>query len=282
METITFTPETHREFLMRYQSAFTRWEELGLQLSTKSDKGNVKSKQEADSLLAANITMHEEYRQMLPTSPISRCPISGKILYYGIDIFSLAGLWWDYATPIRPLESPFPTFISLTGAIALNNPIENIPFLCSTGPAVPYVIPRLLEQPGVVAVISSVAIGIHKGYIITYYADQVSPETERVNNWGMNRWTFSDRSGEYMWGEDPIQDQELDFDVGRWIAQKRLFWIAPNDGTFTLQNKLDTCPYIGLSGTQDLQIIQEGEVMVRSRTGETKKRKSATKKRKGE
>ena len=73
------------------------------------------------------------------------------------------------------------TLYALTGALRLAGPIT-APVVAASGPAMPYVIPRLLAPPDARAVLSSLPVGEHTTHMITYFAvrDHVRARWERL------------------------------------------------------------------------------------------------------
>ncbi len=200
------------------------------------------------------------YREDLPGVALSRCPFTGELLSYSLDPFGLDGLWWDAEAPIRPLEEPLPsTFFALTGALCLEEPVERFPFLCKPGPEAPFVVPRLLAEPEIRAVISSVTIGPHSAYPVVYFASPEAPPVPRINTWGTNDYRFRDLAGNSVWDEVPEDPEDYAFDFASWIAEGKLLWIERNDSSLTLRAG-DGCPYLDLPGRRQPLRIQAGEV----------------------
>jgi hypothetical protein len=121
-------------------------------------------------------------------------------------------------------------------------------------------IPRLLKLPSIAAVLSSVKIGPHQGYVITYFGNPPPQQVPRVNTWGANTYTFLDENGKYCWDSEPEHPFDFDFDLEPWISQGLLRWIAPEDAKLTLHDKVDGCPYLGLEGRKKSLVIYKGKV----------------------
>jgi len=207
-----------------------------------------------------SLDLREEYTIGVPVLPLSRCPFTNEVVQHSIDYLGLDGLWWDYDAAARPPEQLPATFFALTGALRLADTIPWFPFLCIPGPEVPYVLPRLLEHPAIVAVLSSVAIGAHQGYAITYFANPVPYDIPRVNTWATNTYTFPNEDGELAWDAQPDNPDEFGFDLEPWISSRQLLWIAPGDQTLALRDTVSGCPYLRLPGRRSITCIQEGDV----------------------
>lgn len=205
--------------------------------------------------------LRRRYEAGLPRILLSRCPWTGALVWHSFDPFGLDGLWWDYHNPARPVRERVWFCRAITGAVAIEAPVERFPFLAKPGPGAPYVIPRLLEVPQVQATLSSLACGRHRAYCVAYFAVQETPGLDWPNDWGANqRW---DEGGESAggWCETSEFEEEWDFDLRPWIRSGKLAWIAPGDATMTLRRELEECPYLSLRGTREMQYVQDGQVL---------------------
>lgn len=201
-----------------------------------------------------------EYEEGLPRLDFARCPFTGLVQRHTFDPYGLDGLWWNLRAPARPLRERLFTCQAITGAVRLETPVENFPFLARPGPDAPFVIPRLLEHPQVLAVVSSLACGRHQAYCIAYFAPDEVDGVEWPNDWGTNeRWA---EGGESYggWTEAPDFEPEWDFDLASWIGRGKLFWIVPGDRSLALQRSVHGCPYLNLPGVRSMQHVQYGRV----------------------
>lgn len=205
------------------------------------------------------------YMDGLPLRDLSRCPFTGEKLSMVIDDMGLDGLWWNYDAPKRP-ENKLPiTWYALDGALKLNSDPERAPFLCSPGPDVPFILPRLLEYIQVKAVISTIQIGAHTAYPIFYFADPMLYGEKRVNDWGTARYWETGSMIPELWSPGEYisltpDTNEYDFDLEPWIKAGKLLWIAPGDDTLTLHGHVSGCPYLDLQGSRRLKYIRNGIV----------------------
>ena len=206
----------------------------------------------------------DEYVEGTPIVALSRCPFTDEVVYHSIDTFGLDGLWWKYLAPARRAEVLPASCFAVTGAVRLAPTVERGPFLCVPGPEVPYVIPRLLELPGMTAVISSLPIGDHDGFAVVYFAEPVPVRARRANRWGASDYWFRDENGAERWSEVPEDEGEFDFDLGPWIEAGRVRWIAPGDAGLRLNESTAGCPYIGLDGRSEVLRVQNGRVWTTS------------------
>jgi hypothetical protein len=255
-----FSREERQDLLDRYFPAYRRWQDLDYHLSVDDATTQADSAKEYDELGRILMDLRARYQAGLPFLPLSRCPFSRQVVYHSLDPFGTDGLWWNYEAPVRPVENLPVTFHGITGAVSLNGPPENAPFLCVPGPGVPYVLPAVLSLDHMTAVISTVPIGSHTGYAILYFTGNEQTPAPRPDIWGMDHWEHISRSGAFKWGESTPAIQKADFGLAPWIDEKKLLWIRPGDRTLSLQSGSDGCPYLGLAGTHGLQRIRSGRV----------------------
>lgn len=204
--------------------------------------------------------MTKNYINGLPVIPLSRCPFTQQIINHSIDTFGLDGLWWDNESPQRPEEKLPETYFAFTGAIKTVQPVENFSFICSPGPEVPFVVPRLLERPEIKAVIYSIKIGNHMAYPIFYFAESKVYDVERINEWGTENYSYENAQGDAVWDSYFLLSEDYDFDLVKWIEESKLLWIKPADSSMTLNDTVQGCPYIGLDGRKEISFIQDGKV----------------------
>ncbi|REE97157.1 hypothetical protein [Thermomonospora umbrina] len=200
------------------------------------------------------------YRALLPDVPVARSPISGEAVVWPIDTVDLDGWFWDYDGPARR-QPPVPaTWLCMTGAMRLAPRVPDTLFPIHPGPGAPYVVPRLLEAPGVTAVISQIAVGDHVGWPITYFGPM--PKGRPLENlWGTQSFPIYDDENRYRGFDDtPPWPDDWDFDLRPWLESGRLHWVAPGDDSLTLRQGASECPYLDLPGPRTITVIENGEV----------------------
>ena len=117
----------------------------------------------------------QEYVDAVPIVSLSRSPITGAVFETSLDIDGVDGLWWGYDYEYRPWVDPTPGFFAWTGAFKVDVPLPEWSLKAMVGPEVPFVLPRILEHPALVAVISTVMIGDYVGLPIVYYGNPSRP-----------------------------------------------------------------------------------------------------------
>ncbi len=252
---VPFSAGTRKKILTRYAAVQAEKEDLELRSLTGSTNSG-----EVAWLVEEIRDLSQQYADGLPKVVISRCPFSANPVVHSLDPFGIDGLWWDYEAPQRPIESLPETFHALTGALALAEPVEMTRFAVKPGPGIPFVIPDLLRDPSVVAVISSIRIGPHTGYLVCYFSS--SPESVEFlpNSWGAAFRLEGRGLPGRGWSSREIQLYEMDFDLEPWIRSEKLGWIAPRDPAARIHTSVDDCPYHGMKGTQLPQTVLGGKV----------------------
>ncbi|MBB5807629.1 hypothetical protein F4560_007397 [Saccharothrix ecbatanensis] len=202
----------------------------------------------------------QRYRELLPEVTVARCPHSGALVRWPIETAGLDGWFWEYLAATRrpPADLP-PTWLAMSGAMRLRKPVEHPPYAVVPGPDVPFVVPRILRGPGVRAVLSEVSVGVHTGWVISYFGPP--PVGVRlVNLWGTNTYRVGrDGVGE-GWDWDIPGVSQYDFELTEWLRSGALLWIAPGDASATLREGPGGCPYTKLRGRQKITVISNGVV----------------------
>jgi hypothetical protein len=244
------TPEERRRLLDDYFALLPLVEKVNSGEEGDFDSSDVVDRQ-MDLIL--------DYQTGFDQLAISRCPITLEPALVAIDTVDIDGMWWNWSAPLRGMNDlPLTTF-AMSGAMELRSPIAPAPFVCRPGPAVPFVIPRILRQAGMKAVISSVEVGPHCGFPIFYFADPLPLDHPRVNDWAASSYfaRTSDGFDQYERPDDPI---DWDFGLERWIDQGKLLWIAPGDDALELHATTADCPYVDLPGSRAPSLIIDGKL----------------------
>ncbi len=201
-----------------------------------------------------------EYLKKLPRVPLSRCPFTGQVVHHSFDPFGIDGLWWNYESSARPMIEDVPsTFCAITGALKLENGIENTRFLVKPGPGVPFVIPRLLENEMINAVLYSLHVGKHTGYAIMYFAEFPVTGVKWPNHWGLSYYSSGKTGADFRWYDSYDGEDTYDFDLKPWIKTGKLQWILSGDKDMVLHSSITACPYLDLPGERKILRIQSGK-----------------------
>ncbi|MGI8608057.1 MAG: hypothetical protein ACR2MY_02330 [Candidatus Dormibacteria bacterium] len=210
---------------------------------------------------AGGLAARDAYIAALPRLELSRDPTTGEVASRAFDSFDIDGPFWDYVDPARPSIEPVPeSVLAVTGALHLAGPAASTEFLVKPGPGAPFVVPRLLELPGVTAVISHVKVGPHDGYPVIYFAKPMPTGFVHFNDWGADRHWYRAPDGGWGWERNAEDLEELDFDLRPWLESKQLRWIAPEDATLRVRQGARGCPYTKVDGAHGWQRIQFGQV----------------------
>src|SRR5262245_33560632 len=144
------------DLLQRYAESLHSYAELQSSYESATPGAGRPDETRTEQVLRIAEAAGREYFQRLPRVAVSCCPIDGKTLYRTIDPYGFDGLWWrSDAAPAEPPSCPH--FCLLRGAVNLYaRPVRSGDFAAQVGPEAPYVIPRILEKPGVLAVTSQI------------------------------------------------------------------------------------------------------------------------------
>ena len=203
-----------------------------------------------------------EYADRLPRTVLGACPFTGKPLLRSFDPYGFDGPWWHTVRTFAPDEPGAPsTFRVLLGAVDLRGrvPVEATNSVIA-GPGAPYVVPRLLEMPGMVAVVHRVEMATGDiAYPIAYFSrDEIHP-SKLHQPWTRPDLWFKAESGDSVW---TMKNDVWDFDLAPWIERGQLAWVEPgSDPVRVLDHRSGRpCPYVGLPGVRMQQLIAKGAV----------------------
>ena len=204
----------------------------------------------------------DEYAKRLPFVPVSRCPLCNMVLQYVFDPMGLDGIWWfkdklaEYPPP-KACEH----FRVLLGAIDFHErqPKEaSVHRTVRPGAGAPFVVPRMLDLPGMSAVVSNLTLPHDDAaYLMAYYSKNPIHGALLHQPWAREDYEVFDEEGEYQaW---TISNEQWDFYLQAWIEKGRLMWINPEDESLTIQRQ-GPCPYENHPGVRAPQIIERGKL----------------------
>jgi hypothetical protein len=212
-----------------------------------------------DPFIQETDRLEQAYWDGLPRVSLSACPYCDEHLIRAFDPWGIDGYFWQKRMKVEDVDPPScPHFAVLVGAVNLNGrPPHGGPYEAHLGPEVPFVIPRVLSLPGMVAVVSTAALldGC-TAYPIAYFADPLPDPFYLTHPWGLTTMGFR-RNGRAYW---TIKNDPWEFDLEPWIAQGKLRWIVPGDADLRVLSAPAPCPYVALSGRRK-PIVVKGDTL---------------------
>jgi hypothetical protein len=147
------TKDERDKLILEHETVYARW-------ITGIKERSLKAA-EADELKLETRRLKAAYFAGLPRLPLSCCPHTSAPLVKAFDPWGVDGYWWqeEESAPYQEPPPP-PSFAVLTGALGLNGkPPKGGPRKpAHVGPDVPFVIPRILSLPTMVAVVRGITM----------------------------------------------------------------------------------------------------------------------------
>jgi hypothetical protein len=199
----------------------------------------------------------QQYFARLPRQVFGRCPVCRTALEQVFDPWGLDGFWWQESlSGDCPKPSACEHFRVLTGALHLNGlPPLGGESESHPGPEVPYVIPKALVLPTMLAVISTLPMkNGYTAYPVSYFSPDKPPTAALANPWTMTSCNFTTPKGKpaFTFVTDP-----WDFELRPWIEQGKVRWIEAGDPRNALKSAPENqCPYLNLKGLRLQQTIK--------------------------
>jgi hypothetical protein len=203
-----------------------------------------------------------EYFDRLPRMVLSACPFCGAPLVRAFDPWGVDGPWWgteemcDYEEP-----EPCAHFRVLLGALCIDEQAVPAQMLVESmpGPEVPFVVPRLLGLPNMIAMVGEIAVRDGRAYPIAYFSDAPPVEpTELHQPWCRTALWFASGGGDGWTVANDLWDFELD----PYVQAETLRWVILGpDETKPIVRRTTVdgpCPFVGLPGKHLRQVIEEG------------------------
>lgn len=212
---------------------------------------------EERALYLASEAALDAYFAALPRPVLSRCPFCQTLYRHSFDPWGVDGYWWQEESASTTAEpETCPHFGVLQGAVHLaGKEVTGGREAARIGPGVPFVIPRVLEQPGVVAVVHALPMaGGATAYPVVYFARDPLPPGAFTRMWTRSSYNYPNGRGGFAWRVDT---DPWDFELGPWVERRKLLWIERGDPEHRLKSASDgACPYAGLDGVRELQVVQ--------------------------
>jgi len=174
----------------------------------------------------------KEYTRIIPRMKVSECPFTGEPLVLAFDPVGVDGFWWMKRTRIIYEGQSRPTtYRMLKGALNLQElPPAGGRHKAFVGPEVPYVIPRILELPNMIMVISSITL--ENGYVtyfLAYFSDKENKRGQLTSSWPSGEEMSLAPTGD--WNFFKTINNSWDFDIEKWMKLGKIRWINPFDST---------------------------------------------------
>ena len=190
------------------------------------------------------------YEQGLPRVRMSTCPFCVQPFEHSFDPFGVDGAWW---TGLHgPAVPACPHYCFLRGAVHFGNgPAPRGPHRGSAfpGPEVPYVIPKQLQLPGIVAVIGELDMEPGwRAFPICYFADPRPAAEALTYDWTLTSYSYVRSTGE---PEMSYPNDPWDFELEPWVFQGKVLWCVPGSNNARLAKPRGPCPYLGLPGIRE-------------------------------
>ena len=205
----------------------------------------------------------DRYEKGLPRVAISRCPHCGEVLDYVLDVGGLDGMWWNDAGLVETPPPDEPHHKVVLGAIDFHGrqPSEtedNGDVMA--GPPVPFVVPDLLALPGMIVVVSQLElVRDDTAYVMAYFSRARIDPVRLHQPWARKNMSIPGGPGrDWTWA---TSNDTWDFELQPWIDAGKLVWIEPGDRDLVVRTA-GACPYVGLPGERERQVIMGGEVVL--------------------
>ncbi len=215
------------------------------------------------------------FSRRLPLVLISRCPYCGMAVWMKVGTFSLADEFWyredsDGRDDV-PEESRCSHLFCVDGALNLNGyqPIEaHAPITVVTpqtipmAAEVPFVKPRVLNLPTMVAVIHSFPVAEkYTAYPVVYFAQRQPPQEEYCIGWARQEYLDHDRehgNGVVIIGK---RTDAQDYELEKWVRRGKLFWLDPaKDEHLLVRGPAESFPYGDVAGRRNPYAIKDGDL----------------------
>jgi hypothetical protein len=202
------------------------------------------------------------YFDRLPRLVMSACPFCGEALVRSFDPWGVDGLWWGIDA-ICEWDEPAPCehFRVLLGATRIDESqlVDTMLMEAQPGPEPPFVVPRLLELPNMIAVVGELPMErCGPAYPIAYYSDQEIASLELHQEWRRNMHWYEE-GGKWLWtyANDP-----WDFELEPYVKADKLRWVLLGAGEdpprVRKSSDGEVFPFLGLPGEREKQCISGG------------------------
>ena len=208
--------------------------------------------------------IQRQYFARLPRVVMSRCPVCESALVRAFDPWGFDGFWWQESLRLDFAEPPAcEHFRILTGAVNLRGlPVIGGPREAHLGPEVPFVIPAVLDEPTMVAVIDELPMRPgYAAYPIAYFSEAMPSRLMLAHPWTQTSASAKLPDGRPAWS---ILTDPWDFDLEPWAQRGKLRWIEPGDRDAKLSpSGAKEFPYANITGARERQVVQDSQRFLR-------------------
>ncbi len=225
---------------------------------TRYSEEEAKALEQAKLIFTQTRQAEQEYLHHLPRPTLSRCPICNQPLQRKFDPYGLDGLWWRSDAVVEE-EPACMHFCVLRGAVDFNgHPLKGGDFEAHIGPQVPYIIPRLMEWPEMVAVVSEIQMeNGYKAYPIAYFGKRRPPPQDLTSGWARTNYLYTTQLQKVQWR---IPNDPWDFDLRPWVTQGRLQYCIWENDNLVLKSSVEEFPFFDLSGERRPTVVKDNSV----------------------
>jgi hypothetical protein len=205
-----------------------------------------------------------EYSDILPRVVLSACPWCGEPLKRVFDPFGLDGPWWHVDVQVK-YEEPAACehFRVLLGALALGGggrpPREprEVKAEVRPGPDAPFVVPALLQLPGMKAVVSELKLPHGDvGYPVAYFSSKPTKPVDLHQPWCRDAYWIKDDEGNSAFS---IANDLFDFALEPYVKDGRLRWVDLEQVSDWLFDEMaNSFPFFGINGDRERQQLVAG------------------------
>jgi hypothetical protein len=197
-----------------------------------------------------------EYSDRLPRVTLSKCPHCGAPL--GAFGPRARRPWWRLEGSARSRNPHCGHFQVMLGAVSLHGrePAE-VKEEVQPGPDVPFVVPKLLELPKMVAVVSWISLATGDTALpIAYFSPEDIQPVMLHQPWCRTDYWFKTEDGDESWS---VANDLFDFDLKPYIKKRQLKWVDLEERDLPLHPiGKEECPFLDLPGDRENQVIEEG------------------------
>lgn len=199
--------------------------------------------------------MWDEYYNRLPILQFSVCPYCSAPYHHTYDPFGFDGIGWGEWGMANKVQTNCEHARLIRSAYTFTSDLD--PDLecdgVSVGPAIPYVIGRILRKNTMKAVVSKIEFASGDIlYPIVYFSTEPPEKRALTADWDDNQYERCE-----------VPKDKWDFHLRPWVESGHVLWCEPSDDGLALSTQpADACPFYGLKGHLGKQFVQpKGEVL---------------------